>query len=384
LLQPPRGPILQAVPDVTLPSIAPLVLDQDTARARGRAHGEHWRDAIAELAALRLSLCATQGVYASAAEVLQMAQRHLPVLAEHLPEQHDELLGIAEGAALGAEQILVLNHYTDLRDAAGVRGEADPGGCTAVYANGDEGPVLGQTWDMHGSALPFVRTLLVAPRGGDSETFVLTLAGCVGMAGMSSTGVAVTINNLRTTDGGVGVAWPSLVRTMLAEPDAAAAKRRLWSVPLSSGHHYMIADGTDFFGVETSGRHKVQTQRGALAAHLHTNHCFDPVLRGCEAVPRYSTTFHRLNLATTVYAQQRPRDAAGIWDLLHTHDDGPGSLCAHEPPDGDPHGAVTCAVMVMRLEDRSVRVVAGCDRRSSPLQIRLGQPRDASSLAETS
>ena len=353
------------------PALSPLTLSQDDPRQRGRAHGEHWRDAIAELAEIRLRLCHRKGQYATVDDVLAMAQRHRPVLAEHLPAHADELEGIAEGSGVDPARIIVLNHYTDLVESAGPQRGGGDGGCTAVYANGDEGPVLGQTWDMHATALPFVRALDIAPRGGGPRTFVLTLAGCVGMAGMSSTGVAVTINNLRSTDGGVGVVWPSLVRAMLAEPDAASARALLERVPLSSGHHYMIADGEAFFGVETSGKIKVQTQRGARAAHLHTNHCFDPVLRKYEAVPNDTTTFARLNMATTVYAQQRPRDVDGIWSLLHTHDEGIASLCRHVPRDTDPDGSITCAIMVMRLQTRTIRVASGCAERSDPLTIEL-------------
>jgi isopenicillin-N N-acyltransferase-like protein len=212
----------------------------------------------------------------------------------------------------------------------------------------------------------------VGAAGSNDEMVVLTLTGCLGMAGMSPRGVAVTINNLRSTDRSVGVVWPALVRHLLAQPSAVAARDGLMALPLTSGHHYMIADGEEFFGVETSGRIKVQTQRGARAAHLHTNHCFDPVLRKHEAVPVDSTTFARLNLATTVYAQTRPRDAAGLWDLLHTHDEGKGSLCIHpRPDDPDPHQTTTCAVLVMRLRDRWLKMVAGCDRRSTPVEMRL-------------
>lgn len=353
------------------PALSPLRLTQDDPRARGQAHGEHWREAIAELAQIRLRLCLERGAYATVDEVLRMAERHRPVLAEHLPEHAAELDGIAEGADLEPARIVVLNHYTDLVESVGPRRDAGDGGCTAIYANGDDGPVLGQTWDMHATALPYVRALHLAPRAGGPQTFVLTLAGCVGMAGMSSTGVAVTINNLRSTDGGVGVVWPSLVRAMLAAPDAAAARAVLQRVPLSSGHHYMIADPGEFFGVETSGQLKVLTQQGARAAHLHTNHCFDPVLRKHEAVPNSSTTFARLNLATTIYAQQRPRDVDGIWSLLHTHEDGPGALCRHVAREDDPDGSITCAVMVMRLHTRTVRVASGCAERSAPVTIQL-------------
>ena len=377
----------------TVHPLTPLLLDQRDPLARGRAHGEHWREEIHELAAIRLALALRRGDFRDEAEVLAVAGLHLPVLRSELPELADELHGIAEGADLSPERVVVLNHYTDLRDVPrSVLGDAapgeplapvedgDPGGCTAVYLNGDEGPVIGETWDLHASAEPFVRMLRIAPAGGDEEIVCLTLTGCLGAAGLSERGVAVAVNNLSSTDGRVGVVWPAVVRAMLQQPSAQAARELLFRTPLSSGHNYMIADGEAYYGVETSGELKVLTQQGPRAAHLHTNHCFDPVLRQREAVRRGSTTFHRLNLATTLYAQQRPRSAQGLWDLLHTRDGTPGTLCIDPVPGADPWATATCAVIVMRLHDGWVRVVRGGEHRGEPLELSVerwrGTPLD--------
>jgi isopenicillin-N N-acyltransferase-like protein len=362
--------------------LEPLVLDQVDPRERGRAHGEHWRAEIHELAEIRLGLTLRRSAFLDEDEVLAAAGLHLPVLWRELPELAQELEGIAEGAGLSAERVVVLNQYTDLRDVprsvlgvgepAAVVGSGDPDGCTAVYFLGDRGPLMGETWDLHGNAEPYVRMLRIAPAGSESETLCLTLTGCLGAAGISGRGVAVTINNLSSTDGRVGVVWPALVRAMLAQSNARAAYELLLRTPLSSGHHYVIADGHDYYGVETSGELKVLTQIGPRAAHLHTNHCFDPVLRRREAVPLGSTSFHRLNLATTIYAQARPRDEDGMWTLLNTRDGTPGTLCI-DPQPGDPTATATCAVIVMRLHDGWVRVVQGGAHRGEALELAVGR-----------
>ncbi|HLU67267.1 MAG TPA: hypothetical protein VKZ63_13375, partial [Kofleriaceae bacterium] len=89
-------------------------LPRGTARERGRAHGEAFRGEIGSLAAIRLHLCA-QMSGGTPAQVLDMARRHVPVLAAYDRGQHDELAGIAEGADLDLALVVVLNHYTDLR-----------------------------------------------------------------------------------------------------------------------------------------------------------------------------------------------------------------------------------------------------------------------------
>jgi isopenicillin-N N-acyltransferase-like protein len=353
----------------------PVLFDQDDPAERGRAHGELWRDDIATLAGLRLELALKKGSFRDRTELLDLARAHLPILHTFDEALHAELVGIAEGAALDPALVVVLNHYTDLRDIVpGVSAAADddPGGCTAIYAPGDTGPMLGQTWDMHASAEPFVRAIRVQPRSGRDEVVCLTLTGCLGMAGMSATGVAVTINNLTSTDARVGTVWPAVVRALLRCRDAVSARDVLLSTRLSSGHHYMIADGSEFFGIETSGRLKMLTQLGPKVAHLHTNHCFDPVLRRHEAVPRASSTFARLDAASTLYVQLLPRTPARLWELLSSHDGWPRSICSHlDDESGDPSASKTCAIMVMELVEGRLHLGRGCGHTSEPITARL-------------
>jgi len=346
--------------------MTPVFFDAATARARGQAHGELWRAEIRSLAELRVELCRSSrgrvdGVVdgvVDAGQVLAVARQHLPVLAAGLPELHDELLGIAEGADLAPEHIVVVN------------GHPHPAsGATSIYLHGDAGPVLGQTWDMHATAEPFVRTVRVRDADG-GESICLTLTGCLGIAGIGRGGVAVAVNDLSSTDGGLGILGPALVRAMLAQPSAQAAYELLLRTPLSRGRNYMIADGRDFFGVECSGELKVLTQVGAKAAHLHTNHCFDPVLRSRENVARESSTFDRLNMATTLYVQQRPHDLDGLWRLLGSHDGRPRSICSHLDELGEVPGAArTCGRLAMELATGRMRVASGCSDGEAPVEV---------------
>lgn len=373
-----------AVSAATASEIELAEFDQDDPGARGEAHGELWREQIRELVELRCALAVKRGAFLARGQLDALAARHIPVLAVEAPELAAELRGIARGAGVTQAQLVVLNHYTDLRDLPGelreevVAGDTpDPGGCTAVYVPGaGQGPVLGQTWDMHGSARPFVRVLRIRPRGGDDEMLCFTLTGCLGLMGISASGVALTINNLFTTDGQIGVLWPAVVRSLLAEASAAAARARLARMRLGGGRNFMLADGREFFGVECSAQMQVLMQVGAGAAHLHTNHCFDPVLRRRERVPKNSTSFRRMELASTLYVQQQPRDAAGLWKLLASHDGYPRSLCSHVgEASSDMNASRTCGAMVMRLVGGEVLAAAGCAHENSPRRLELSRWR---------
>ena len=364
-------------------SIEIAEFDQDDPGARGEAHGELWRAEIHALAALRSDLAVRKGGFRDLGELEAIAGLHLPLLESFSAPLYSELLGIARGAGITPAQAVILNHYTDLRDVPRTvldlpeETADDPGGCTAVYVPGaGGGPVLGQTWDMHGTARPFVRMLRIRPKRGEEETLCFTMTGCLGMTGLSADGVGVTINNLSSTDGQVGVVWPALVRAMLAAGTAARAYALLERTRLSSGHHYMIADGREFFGVETSGQLKVLTQTGARAAHLHTNHCFDPVLRKHERVPKVSTTFRRLDLASTAYVQQRPQTPEALWKFLGSHEGYPRSLCSHvDDPSGDPSASRTCGMMVMGLAAGEVLAGAGCGQERPPRKLTVSRWR---------
>ena len=162
-----------------------------TPREWGRAHGEAHRAAIGQLAEIRLELACKVGRMSRRQAVLEAAGAHLDVLGRFDEPLLDELLGIAEGANISPERVVVLNHYTDLRDLKpdwAAAHTADEG-CTAVYARTSDGPVVAETWDMHGSAADYVAALHVPSGPEQPEAWLLTIVGCLGMSGMNGLGV---------------------------------------------------------------------------------------------------------------------------------------------------------------------------------------------------
>src|SRR5687767_12427758 len=77
----------------------------------------------------------------------------------------------------------------------------------------------------------------------------LSVTGCLGMAGMNSSRVAIAINNLHSTDATLGVVWPAMVRRALNEDTAAEARDVIARSPIGSGHHYFVADEKDAFSL---------------------------------------------------------------------------------------------------------------------------------------
>lgn len=364
-----------------------------SSRQWGQSHGESFRGEIRSLAALRTHLTVRIGGFDDEAEVLGVAERHLPVLERYDRELFDEFMGIAEGAGVTAAQLVVVNHYTDLRDIKRSKGPAgagaaeadlgDPGGCSILWSRapaGAELPILAQTWDMHASAIPYVAALRVPERDGRPAAVLLTITGCLGMCGMNRLGVGIAINNLASTDARVGIVWPALVRRALVESDAAAARDRVLEAPLGSGHHYLVADREGAYGIETSGaERKVVFAATALGAgeragsdgsgpsfYVHTNHCIDGEIAACSRIPPGSTTQDRYD---SLHASLTRRPLAGVadaWARLGSDDGYPRSVCTNMATAKTPHAAATCGAIAMELGRSEVWAQAGLIHNVAP------------------
>lgn len=360
-------------PPAPAPTLRKVILSGASGDAIGSAHGALWPDAIAELASIRTRLAVSRGDFGTPDAVRAVALAHLPVLAAYDPSLHDELRAIAAASGVSVADVITLNHYTDLRDIrravwaplveSATDAGGDPGGCSALLLPSAEGvAVSGQTWDMHGSAAPFARMVEVRQSGHPTAT-LLTLTGCLALAGMNEEGVAVLINNLSPTDARVGVVWGAIVRRMLRETSARAALEVLRQTRFGSGHHYLVTDGREAFAIETSGQHVVEVARGVAHPILHTNHCLAASLQAIEELHPRSTSHARMTRLEARVAELggAPVTAESLAALLSDHEGFPQSLCAHASlATGDPDATDTCAAVVFDSLARRVLAVAGC------------------------
>jgi isopenicillin-N N-acyltransferase-like protein len=330
----------------TVDTIETLTLTGDDPRGWGEQHGEAKREDIQRLYEIRLQLTLGRTDLENEANVLRLAGQHLPVLRGFSAPMYAELEGIAAASGVSLEKLVLLNHYTDLRDL-GREHLLDDSGCSVIYSPADGGALLGQTWDTHASATDFTMLLEVpgGPGGeGDGRTSVFTITGCLGMTGMTSWGLGITINNLNSVDARVGVVWPALVRECLLRRTAEEARDVVMDAPLGSGHHYVVADEKSVFGVETSGTKKKVIQEGRDQVHLHTNHCLDDEMKETAVVAPTSTTGKRYEQIAALTQGGGPATARALYDALdHVSADRKAE---------EPHGVATCGAFVMDLVAR--------------------------------
>ena len=360
-----------------------------SSREWGRIHGESFRAEVKLLSEIRTYLCTKVGTFTNREQVMACAKAHLPVLERYHAGLYEELVGIAEGAAVTPEEIVVANHYTDLRDldpdpstwrpaptkdspdfAATGKGGVVGDGCSTFFAASPTGRILAQTWDMHATAIPYVMILRVPESQHGPAATLLSVTGCLGMAGMNGARVGIAINNLFSTDATLGIVWPAMVRRALHETSAAAARDVIAASPIGSGHHYFVADAREAFGIEASGTRRKQVFANG-ERYCHTNHCIDADIDARSKVPPTSTTRERMAWLERDLAKTAVRDLDDAWRRLGSTDGWPKSICTNLATPEAPHGVATCGAIAMNLHSGELYMQQGFVHNVAPEVYKL-------------
>ncbi len=362
-----------------------------SSREWGQIHGESFAGEIKALAAIRVYLCTKVGGFKTAEQVMTAARAHLPVLERYDQGLYEELLGIAQGSGATPEAIVVANHYTDLRDldpdparwqpaptrddpAALHTGQGAEGlggdGCSMFWEQSGTGRILAQTWDMHATAIPYVMVLRVPESAAGPAATLLTVTGCLGMAGMNSARVGIAINNLFSTDATLGVVWPAMVRRALHSTTAIAARDLIVHSPIGSGHHYFVADRTHELAIEASGTRRKLVFAGG-PSYCHTNHCLDADVAARSKVPSTSTTFDRMTWLETDLARAPVADLDDAWERLGSDEGWPRSICTNMATPESPHGAATCGAIAANLDTGELWAQQGFVHNVAPQKWQL-------------
>ena len=255
-------------------------------RAMGEAFGEQFRDDVRGLTDARIAALLafvhrhSPGRALSREQALAIAGRTAEAHRRFDPPVWEEFHGIARGAGLTIEELLIGNGFTDFRDFALFESGApdEPvddhlGECTAFLVPGvraDGHPIVGQTWDMNFDARHY---LVVVRRKPDDapETLGLTTTGCLCLIGMNAEGVSVGNTNLVPTDSRVGVNYLFTITRALGCASAAEAAAAIEATPRLSGHNYYVADERKAINIEATARRSERTVVDR-EPFVHANH----------------------------------------------------------------------------------------------------------------
>jgi len=262
---------------------------------RGTQHGEEFKSQIKELFEIRRDLIENYwgrnpNLPKNTLSLKDLCEKHLGVLQKD-QDLWQEFDGISQASKLNHVDLMILNNYTDLRDfTLSPQGETNDEGCSIIYVKNSKKRIVGQTWDMHGSAAPYNLHLTDAEEGCE----LLTICGCLALCGLNRYGVSVFITNMHARDHKIGLSWPMLVRKMLRSQSVDGALGIMKTNPPSSGHNYCLADKDKVVDVETTGGQiDIIFKSGQDDEHFfHTNHYLGQ-LKKHESIERQSKTTHK-------------------------------------------------------------------------------------------
>jgi len=235
-------------------------------------------------------------------ELINTASRFGPVLREYIPEQFEEIEGIAKGSGETVDDILIINARTDLKfifekSAA----EQHSPGCTSLAIKKGKGLeallALGQNWDWNLHFKDTAALLRINPDVGPSIV-MFTEAGMVGKIGFNHHRLGVCLNYLKHTSNlsheGLGVPVHNLLRTVLSCQTLSEAYNKVALFPRCGTANFMVAQfseiGSEILDLEITpdAVAVIRPEKGYL---LHTNHYVSPSLEGgCMSKGGISTT----------------------------------------------------------------------------------------------
>jgi isopenicillin-N N-acyltransferase-like protein len=342
-------------------------------RDRGRAYGEQASERV------HVSLDAYAQVFEQYAgwdwpRVTAEALRFESAIQEYEPRYLEEMRGLAEGAAVGYEDVLALNVRTEIMFAAKARQAREamrqPSECSAFAvlpgASATGHTLVGQNWDwlLHS----FETVVVLEAHQEEGPDFVTVVeAGLLAKTGMNSSGIGIATNALVTDcdDGTPAVPYHVVLRALLDSETISDALVAVQRAPRSSSANYLVAaeDGVavdiEAAPGDFSRLFLLFPEDGVL---LHTNHFRSPAFDGKDVslwiMPDSPFRLDRLHTLTREAGPALSSEA--FQAVLADHANYPLGLCCHpdERLDFNDQSA-TVASVIMDLDTRTLWLAEG-------------------------
>jgi isopenicillin-N N-acyltransferase-like protein len=225
---------------------APATVIEGKPQDRGRAYGKQFRDAIRDFLAKEID-AAFIGKPSTKEQMLQYAAACGKVVRAECPLVADEFQGIADGAGLSFDEIVLINLHEELYHRTDL---PKHGHCTAVAVGptdtGNKHTYVGQTWDW----MPSVAGKSCVTEWRRSEGVSVLAYGFPGMpmgAGMNAEGIALCWTSADLGNKGqkprVGIPSYMLIAHLLAQKDMDAVVREAKKNKHAGWFTFVMADG---------------------------------------------------------------------------------------------------------------------------------------------
>ena len=357
----------------------------------GCAHGEALREKISQIIGQwRETASLPMGVsFDDAINIFLTETGFTEQIRLRTPALLDEIDGIAKGANQDPRYILAFQFGDEARWFFRDRFEAakspDGDNCSSLGARGEHhrATIVAENVDVGDWADGFQTVLRLQDPADGAQTLVFTVAGMVGMNGVSGRGIAICCNTLLQLDTSIrGLPVAAIVRGVLACRSFEEAEDFVRTVQHASGQNYLIGGRHNIVNIESSGAGSVVYKWDHRNDRvLHTNHPLaqPPSSRYAAREQHdrlsagdigYAASSHRRydSLSSRFSKSVGPTSVSEVMDILRARDDADYPVCL-EASDAS-SDAMTIASTIFELGDKAcLYISAGPPSKSNYMPL---------------
>lgn len=291
-------------------------------------------------------------------DAILQANKYYPFAQEHMPRYVDELDGMAEGAGVNFDDLLVLNCME------AITSDALHLGCTS-FAVAAERSKNGHVLVGHNEDwLPEdeENVLLINAKPDDEPAFLaVTYGGMLPNIGFNAAGIAQCCDSVYANDVRVGIPRIFVSRAVLGQSQLSKAIRASIIRQREAGYNHLIADNHgELYSIEVSA-HRFATIYGTDGTMVHTNHYQTQRMKQFEdKTEDLISSRIRSNRANRLLTHSELHSVDSFSAILSDHVNHPYSICSHtEPADSPLDRQKTIASLIMDLTALEMHVCWG-------------------------
>ena len=339
----------------------PLIEVSGTHREMGRQIGEARREQVQHsVANARVLIDQTYNqLELTWAGAQIQSRKYLPFAEERYPQYVDEMRGIADGANVPFDDIVVLNVMEAVTtDALHLTR------CTSMAVNEQrtaDGHVLAahnEDWIPEDEDDVFV--VLAKPK--DEVPFLaMTYGGLLPNVGFNAYGVAQLIDSVYPTDSRIGIPRLVVARAVLSSKRISGAIGRCLVPHRAAGYNHLIVhESGELYSIEVSAR-RFEIHHGTDGYMVHTNHFLAQYMKDVENEPEEMiSTRVRYFRANRLLRQNPLHTIKTLQAIQKDHVNLPNSICNHAVEHSDPMDReMTITALVIDLTAREMHICWG-------------------------
>lgn len=287
------------------------------------------------------------------------SRKYLPFAEERYPQYIEEMRGIADGANVTFDDVMVLNAMEAVTmDALHLTR------CTSFAVNEErtaDGHVLAahnEDWIPEDEGDVYV----ISAKPNDEPPFLaMTYGGLLPNVGFNAYGIAQLIDSVYPNDSRIGIPRLVVARAVLASRRLSGAiGRTLISHRAAGYNHLLVHESGEIYSVEVSSR-KFEILHGTDGYMVHTNHYLSQTMKEIENEPEELISSRvRYFRADRLLRQNSTHNIKSLQAIQKDHVNLPNSICNHNIAGIDPLDREnTISALVIDLTSREMHIAWG-------------------------